>query len=153
VSTLEPQGLAALASLDRFAQRIRVVLDPYAGDTLRAIEVGRGHTLDKVLLCDHGDRYVVYARRLFRDRARVAITAFSTGRIEVTEGKLRAFEVHSRHGVDVIGDYVRFSDPDGVDFAKVSIPWIAPEDRRELARRIGQLIDPTAPTREHSQTT
>ncbi|MBX3155471.1 MAG: hypothetical protein KF773_05700 [Deltaproteobacteria bacterium] len=151
MSTLEPDGLAALAVLDRFAQRIRVELDAYAGDVLRAIELGRG--LDKVLVTDHGDRYVVYARRLFRDRARVAMTVFSDGRIRLVEGKDRDITVRSRHGVDVIGDYVRFSAPDGVDLGKVSIPWIAPEDRRELARRIGQLVDPGAAAQRDSHPT
>ena len=50
--------------------------------------------------------------------------------------------MRSQHGVTVWGDYVRFADPDGTDLARVAIPWIAPEDRRELARRIGQLVDP-----------
>jgi len=54
---------------------------------------------------------------------------------------VREITVRSRHGVTVVGDYVRFADPEGVDLAKVAIPWVTPEDRDELARRIGQLID------------
>lgn len=140
VSLLDPHGLVALASLDRLAHRLKTELVDLAGDVRRAFEIGRG--LDKVLLADHGDRYVVYARRLFRDRARFAMAIHDDGRILVPEGKkLRELVVRSRFGVTVWGDYIRFADKNGTDLGRVSIPWIAPEDRRELARRIGQLVD------------
>ena len=140
MSLMEPTGLTALAALDRLAHRLRAELAPLAGDIRRAIEIGRG--LDKVLLADHGDRFVVYARRLFRDRARVAMAIHDDGRIVISETKAaREITVRSRFGVTVWGDHIRFADPQGTDLAKVSIPWIAPEDRKELARRIGQLID------------
>lgn len=140
VSLMEPFGLHALASLDRLAARLRTELAPHAGDIRRAIEIGRG--LDKVLVADHGDRFVVYARRLFRDRARFAMAIHDDGRIVVPEKKgTREITVKSQHGVTVWGDYIRFADPHGTDLAKVSIPWIEPEDRKELARRIGQLVD------------
>jgi hypothetical protein len=145
VSLLEPEGLVALAALDRLAHRLRNELAPRAGDIRRAIEIGRG--LDKVLVADHGDRFIVYARRLFRDRARFAMAIHDDGRIVVPDRKgTREITVTSRFGVTVWGDYVRFADPHGTDLAKVSIPWIAPEDRKELARRIGQLVD-----REHPE--
>jgi hypothetical protein len=140
VSLMDPAGLGALAALDRLAHRLRAALAELAGDVRRAFEIGRG--LDKVLLEEHGDRFVVYARRLFRDRARFAMAIHDDGRIGVPEGKrAREIAVRSRFGVTVWGDYIRFADPQGTDLAKVSIPWIAPEDRRELARRIGQLVD------------
>lgn len=140
VSLLDPHGLVALAALDRLVLRVKQELAELAGDVRRAFEIGRG--LDKVLLADHGDRFVVYARRLFRDRARFAMAIHEDGRIVVPDGKkTREFAVRSRFGVTVWGDYVRFADKNGTDLARVSIPWIAPEDRRELARRIGQLVD------------
>lgn len=141
VSLLEPEGLEALATLDRLAARLRTALADHAGDIRRAIEIGRG--LDKVLLADHGDRYVVYARRLFRDRARRALEIFDDGRVLIMrDGKhVEEVRIRSRHGVTVWGDYVRFAAADGADLARVSIPWIDAEDRRELARRIGQLVD------------
>ncbi|MFN0248209.1 MAG: hypothetical protein ACKV2T_15060 [Kofleriaceae bacterium] len=140
VSLLAPHGLVALASLDRLVQRVKTEVADLAGDVRRAFEIGRG--LDKVLLADHGDHFVVYARRLFRDRARFAMAIYDDGRIVVPDGnKTREFVVRSRFGVTVWGDYVRFADKNGTDLARVSIPWIAPEDRRELARRIGQLVD------------
>ncbi len=140
VSLLEPEGLAALATLDKLAIRLRTALADHAGDVYRAIEIGRG--LDKVLLADHGDRYVVYARRLFRDRARFAMVIHDDGRVIIHSGK-KPIEVmvRSRFGITVVGDYVRFSTPDGRDLARISIPWITPEDRRELARRMGQRVD------------
>jgi hypothetical protein len=92
---------------------------------------------------------VVYARRLFRDRARFAMAIHDDGRIVLPAGKGdkadRTIVVRSRYGVTVWGDHVRFADPNGDDLGKVAIPWIAPEDREELARRIGLLVDRPAP--------
>jgi hypothetical protein len=157
VSMLEPVGLTALAALDRLAQRLRHALADSAPDVRRAIEIGSPAAggLDKVLVIDHGDRWVVYARRLFRDRARFVMAIHDDGRIVVRDGRgtepvtgTREITVRSRHGITVVGDYLRFADPHGADLARVSIPWIGPEDRLELARRIGQLID-----REHRDVT
>jgi hypothetical protein len=125
VSLFERDGLGALGRLDVLAQRLRAHLADMAGTIMRAIEIGSGHALDKVLLADHGDRYVFYARRLFRDRARFAMAVHADGRIVVPEGKTtREVHVTSRFGVTVRGDYVRFADRHGID-----------------ARRIGQFVD------------
>lgn len=145
-SLLEPGGLGALAALDRLAQRARHALAHLAPDVRRATEIGSPASggLDKVLAVDHGERVVVYARGLFRDRARFAMTVHDDGRIAVRgSGGAAAPEVtvRSRHGVTVVGDYIRFADPHGADLARVSIPWLSPEDRAELAHRIGQRID------------
>ncbi|MBA3457502.1 MAG: hypothetical protein H0T42_30755 [Deltaproteobacteria bacterium] len=144
LSLMEPTGLDALAALDRLAHRLRAEVLALSRDIRRAVEIGSSAVrgLDKVLIADHGDRIVVYARRLFRDRARAAMSIHEDGRISVPDGKkLKEIRVHSRFGVTVWGDYIRFADPQGTDLARVSIPWIAPEDRKELARRIGQLVD------------
>jgi hypothetical protein len=229
VRLLEPEGLTALGALDRLFQRLRHELAHLAPDLRRAFELGSPASggLDKVLVIDQGDHWSVYARRLFRDRARLVMTIHEDGRILVREGRgagtargatdsgpqrgpekprsgeaeraagkdehpageaqhpsgkekdssikdahpasqakhlagedapqagedaqrsaaeslpagIRAFTVRSRHGVTVVGDYLRFADPQGTDLARVSIPWIGPEDRLELAHRIGQLID------------
>lgn len=139
-SLMAQDGLSALASLDRLVLRVKHELADLAGDIRRAFEIGRG--LDKVLLADQGDRFDVYARRLFRDRARLAMSIHDDGRIVIPDGKTtREIVVRSRFGVTLWGDYIRFADPEGNDLARVSIPWIAPEDRLELARRIGQLVD------------
>lgn len=140
VSLLEPSGLADLARLDKLAQRLRVAVADLAGDVRRAFEIGRG--LDKVLLADQGTCFVLYARKLFSDRARSTLEIHDDGRIVIVDGKAsREIVVRSRYGVTVWGDHLRFADPHGTDLAKVAIPWIDAEDRRELARRIGQLID------------
>ena len=138
VPLLDPAGLPALQRLDALTHRVRAALADLGGDLRRAIEIGRG--LDKVLLVDHGDHHTIYARRLFRDHARAVLEIYG-GRIVISEGKtVREITVTSRFGVTVHGDNVRFADHDGVDLAKISVPWIAPEDRDELARRIGQLL-------------
>ncbi len=142
VSLLERDGLGALGRLDALAQQLRMHLADLGGGIRRAVEIGSGHALDKVLLADHGDHYVFYARRLFRDRARFAMAVHDDGRIIVPEGKkLLEVRVTSRYGITVRGDYVRFADRHGTDLAKVSLPWIGPEERDEIARRIGQLVD------------
>lgn len=130
-------GLAALAKLDSIAQRVRAHLDPIT-KLHRGVEIGAGHALDKVLFADLGDRHVLYARKLFRDRARLALTVHHDGRIVVPDGG--EVTITNRFSITVRGDYLRFADKTGVDVARVAVPWIGPEERDELARRIGQLV-------------
>jgi hypothetical protein len=172
VNLLEPSGLAGLAALDRLVLRLRHALGHLAGDTLRVIELGSSATggLDKVLCIEHAEHTEVYARRLFRDRARLAIAAHDDGRIVVRDGRAkppkprrrrrgrraepaaaasgapalvgyRELVVQSRHGVTAVGDHLRFTDPQGTDLATVAMPWIAFEDRVELAERVGERVD------------
>ena len=142
VNLLERDGLSALGRLDALAQRLKAHLADLAGTTLRAIEIGTGHALDKVLVADHGDRYVFYARRLFRDRARFALAVYDDGRIVIPDGKTtREIKVTSRFGITVRGDYIRFADRHGIDLGRVPFPWLTPEDRDEVARRIGVFVD------------
>jgi len=142
---IESDGLEALRALDRLAIRLKAALAPFAGDISRAFEIGRG--LDKVLILDDGDRYQVFQRPLFRDAARWALEVHRDGRVVVGDGSARKeVRCRSRFGVTVIGDYLRFADPTGLDLARVSIPWISREDRDELARRIGELIHAAAST-------
>lgn len=136
VSLLEPHGLAALHKLDLLGIRLRTAMEAFAGDVRRASELGRG--LDKVLLVDHGDHHAVYARKLFRDRARLALSIYDHGRMVIVDGP--EVVMSSKFGVTVSGDYIRFIDNHGTDLARLSIPWITRQDREELARRIGQLV-------------
>jgi hypothetical protein len=140
LSLLDPDGLAALRKLDSVAQRVRAGLVEYAGNVARAIEIGTGHDLDKVLLVDAGDRYLVYARKLFRGHARLVMTVLADGKVEIEDQPKLRVHVDSRFGVTVRGDYIRFAKRDGTDLARVAMPWLSPEDRDELARRIGQLV-------------
>ena len=87
INLLEPGGLAALAALDRLAQRLQQALAEPTADVRRAFEIGSPAAggLDKVLVIDHGDRWTVYARRLFRDRARFVMAIHDDGRIVVRD--------------------------------------------------------------------
>jgi len=116
--------------------RLRTALAEYSGDVRRASELGRG--LDKVLLVDHGDHHAVYARKLFRDRARLALSIYDNGRMVIVDGP--EVVMSSKFGITVSGDYIRFIDKHGTDLARLAIPWITREDRDELARRISQLV-------------
>jgi hypothetical protein len=149
VSLMEPTGLKALAKLDAIATRLRVAVSDYAAAvgvwSARATEIGAGHPLDKVLLVDYGERHAIYARKLFRDRARfLASVQPADHKVIVPDGKTtHQVTVVSRFGVTVRGDYIRFADKHGTDQARISVPWVGPEDREELARRIGNLVHRT----------
>ncbi len=137
--TISDDGLAALRSLDELAGRLKVALAPFAHGVRRAHEMGRG--LDKVLLLDHGGRLVLYKRELFRDRARRACEVTEDGTITVIDKQSeQSAVVRDRHSVSLLGDYIRFSDPTGLDLVRVSVPWVTREDREELARRFGDLL-------------
>ncbi len=146
VSLMASDGLASLAKLEGVASQLRIAVADYASAAgiwhARGTEIGAGHPLDKVLFADYGDHHAIYARKLFRDRARfLAAVHPSDGRVVVPDGKTKhEVTVPSRYGVTVRGDHIRFADKRGLDLARISVPWIGPEDREELARRIGQLV-------------
>jgi hypothetical protein len=145
VSLFDAEGLRALAKLDVVALRLRSAVEDYASAvdiwSARAVEIGGGHALDKVLFADYGDHHAIYARKLFRDRARFLASIHDDGRVLVPDGKeVVEVRVKSRFGITVRGDYIRFADQHGIDLARISVPWVGPEDREELARRIGALV-------------
>lgn len=141
-------GLSALRALDRLSGRLRQVLGPHGRGARRAWEIGPG--LDKVLVVEHDDHIVVYARRLFRDRARRVVEVHADGTVIIPRASRtwphRAtgedrFRIHERWGVTVTGDLLRFIDRAGNDLGQVAFHWIEPEDRLELARRFGDYIE------------
>ena len=135
-------GLSSLPRFDALASRLKLALAGFAHGVRRAFELGRG--LDKVLLADYGGRLVLYKRELFRDRARRACEVNEDGNIVVVEKDRELKAVcRNRHHVSLLGDYIRFSDPTGLDLVRVSVPWVTREDREELARRFGDLIHAT----------
>ncbi len=139
-------GLGALRSLDRLYGRLRQALSSHAKGARRAFEVGHG--LDKVLVVDFDDHIVVYARRLFRDLARRVLEVHADGTIVIPgRGGDQRFQVHERHLITVTGDFVRFIDRAGNDLGRVHLPWLFPEDRRELARHFGEVVERTAEVR------
>lgn len=141
-SLFDSDGLDALRALDRLAVRLRPALNPFAKGAVRALELGRG--LDKVLVLDFGNRAELFMRRLFRDRARRILEVRADGTIVIPQRRgTQVVTCRSHFGVTVLGDYLRFSDPSGTDLGRVALPWVAQQDREELARRMGRLIDPT----------
>src|SRR6185503_13147581 len=81
-----------------------------------------------------------------RERPRRTLEVCRDGTI-VMPGRERDRRAHfeSRFGVSVSGDRVVFSDGDDHRVASLLLPWIAPEDRQELARRFAELVDPAPP--------
>ena len=141
---INDDGMVALRQLDRLARRLGQALGELGRGARAALEIGpsgaRG--LDKVLVIDDGDRLTVYRRSLFHSRARRVLSASTAGEITIatSRGDVRV-TCRSRFGVSVLGDYLRFSTPAGDDLARIALPWIAREDRDELACRIGQVIE------------
>lgn len=137
---LDNDAMRAWHVVDRMAQRLRLLLGPHGHGVQRAIEVGDG--ADRVLIMDLGDSLEFYVRRLFRERARRAMTVYRDGTVVlVVKGAERRVLCHSRYGVTVIGDYIRFADPSGDDLGALPIPWVTREDRLFVMNLIGQLIE------------
>lgn len=137
---LDAAALTAWRALDQLASRLSGALTHHRGDVIRAWEFGRGQ--DRVLMTDTGSCYTIYVRRLFRERPRRALEVHTSGKLVfVQRHGEREAACHSRFGVTVLGDRVRFAAPDGTDIGSIWLPWIAPEDRDELARIFGQRID------------
>ena len=137
-STFTEEGIGAHARLDALAARLRGAVADLPGWSGRGTEIGAGHPLDKVLFAERDGVHVVYARGLFRDRAKFVMEVHPGGRIATADGS--TVTVTSPLWITVWGDYLRFADNTGTDRARVSIPWLDAHDRRELARRIGQLV-------------
>lgn len=148
VQLIEDSALDAWRAFDTMARRLREAVRGHAADVTRAVELGRG--ADRVLLLDHGDRYVLYQRLLFREHARRTLEVHADGTIVLPRspprrsrggGEAPPITCRSRYGITVLGDYIRFADPSGLDLARAAVPWVAPEDRLELARRFGELVE------------
>lgn len=141
---LDERGLAALRDLERLAGRLSAALADRAGGVTSATEYGRGQ--HRVLELRSEERLVLYARPVFRERPRRAIEVCADGSLVVPtrRGDKRA-RVRDRYGVILSGDRIRFCERDGRDLADVFLPWIAPEDREEITRRVQRLIDGGAP--------
>ncbi|HEY8145988.1 MAG TPA: hypothetical protein VIG06_25075 [Kofleriaceae bacterium] len=85
-------------------------------------------------------------RSLFRERPRRALEVCRDGTIVMpARDDDRHARFYTRFGVSVSGDRVVFTDRDECRVATLLLPWIAPEDRQELARRFADLVDPLPP--------
>jgi hypothetical protein len=136
---LTEEALTALRALDRLVARLRQVLAHHAGGVRRAFEVGRG--LDKVLVVDHGDHLVVFARRLFGEVSRRIVEVHADGTVVIPRRSERRFTIRERWGIVLTGDLIRFIDPHGTDLGSIALHWIGAEDRGELVRRFGDMIE------------
>ena len=78
----------------------------------------------------------MFACRLFRSVARLVMTVHHDGRIVFDQTEIR---VDRRIAIDVHRDQLRFRAGREA-IARVALPWLAAEDRAELARRIGAVL-------------
>jgi len=140
VALLDASAMTAWRDLDKLAKRLAAMVSSQRGDVVDAWEFGRGQ--DRLLMTDNGDNYTVYVRRLFREKPRRALEVYRDGRLLfVTRHGEREEVCRSRYGVTVLGDRVRFADPQGTDVGSIWLPWIAPEDRDALVRIFGDQVD------------
>lgn len=157
---LDQEALVARRELDRLAAVAAVALaEGRSGDgdgaggggaavargPRMALEMGAGQ--HRVLVVDHGQRLVLYARPLFRERPRRVLEVCADGGLVLPgrggrRGDGRRSFARSRFRVTVSGDRVVFAADDGRDVASVWLPWIGEDERGELARRFGALVDP-----------
>ncbi|HUS65965.1 MAG TPA: hypothetical protein VMZ28_15540 [Kofleriaceae bacterium] len=136
--------LAAWRALDRLAAEVVQALAPWSGGVTDATELGRGE--QRVLLTTMPDRLVVHARPIFRERPRRVLEVCADGTLVLPgrRGDRRA-RVSSRLAVNALGDRIGFADEQDRLVASLWLPWLEPEDRTELARRFGELVDPSPP--------
>lgn len=144
IELLDDEALDAWRALDRLVKRLRGALSAHAHGVARALELGRG--ADRVLIMDLDDRLIFHVRRLFRERPRRALEVHADGTVVFPrkarpEPDERCIRCTSRFGVTATGDYVRFADDKGQDLGSFFLPWVAPEDRDEIARIIAEHIE------------
>jgi hypothetical protein len=144
VAPFDAGALAAWRALDRVAEELARALAAHAGGATEAIEVGRGH--HRVVMVQLAERLVLYARPLFRERPRRTLEVCRDGSLVVPgRGRDDSARIATRSQVTASGDRIRFTTGDGRDLVSLWLPWIAPEDRQEIARRLGDLVDPLPP--------
>jgi hypothetical protein len=135
---LEEDGLAALRSLDQLGAQLHAALQAFSKRLVSAVEIGPG--LDRVLLVQSSDRLQVFERPLFRKYCRLVLEAWPGGKLHIVR-KRRTIDKTWSRGITVQADYICFFDKDGKDLARIALPWILPEDRKEIARRIGVMLE------------
>ncbi len=98
-----------------------------------AAEIGAAR--HRMLLIELSDRHLLYAGRLFREHADLALTLFHNGRVD-PDGTLM---------LTVHGDDVRFIVTNEQGASRFAFPWLAPADRIELAHRLTRAMKLDAP--------
>ena len=152
VAPFDAGALAAWGALDRVAGEVGQALAPHSGGAVGAVELGRGH--HRVLLVEFEDRIVAHSRPLFREHPRRALEVRRDGSLDAPGRRLASgARLASRAHVAVSGDRICFTAADGRDLVSLWLPWIAPEDRHEMARRFGDLVDPAPPEPDYESRT
>ena len=152
VAAFDSGALAAWSALDRVADELGHALALHSGSAVGAVELGSGH--HRVLLVQLAERFIVYARPLFRERPRRALEVCSDGAL-VVPGRQgdRVARFPSRAHVAVSGDRICFTGGDGGLVVSLWLPWIAVEDRQEMVRRFADMVEPAPPEPDYEPRT
>lgn len=110
------------------APLMRRALRRHSPTIISAMEVGGAR--HRMLLVEQTDRHALFAARLFREQADLALTLFHDGRIE-PDAKLE---------LTVQGHDVRFIVTNQEGVARFAFPWLAPAERVALARRLTRML-------------
>jgi hypothetical protein len=128
----------AWVELDKLTSALRQALEPY-GEGASALEIGNGQ--HRAFFLEHEDRMVLYARPVFREKPRRVLELRADASIILPRRRKKDHIIAMENGVKVIasGDRIYFCQPDGEQMAGVFLPWIGPNERKELTRRFQML--------------
>jgi hypothetical protein len=141
-----PPGRAAPPhQLDAVFRHTRDALRSHGAGWLRATELGRGD--HPMLLVECEDRHEVYVSRLFREHAELVMTVVRAEDSVRFHAVSRQLHVGSRVAVRVRGHDVCFVGDHGLgaDMAGFPLPWLAPDERQHVARRLAAALDRSGP--------
>jgi len=124
--------------LEKLALLLQEALVDY-GAGGQAVEFGKGQ--NRVLVLRFPTKMMVYARPVFREKARCILTLQTDGSL-ATPGRRndRVVSVNARDKVIASGDRINFCHADGENVAGVFLPWVDAADRAELARHFQDLL-------------
>jgi hypothetical protein len=143
---IAPDPAVPCHQLDAAFRQIRDALRLHGGGWLRATELGRGDE-HPMLLVERHDRHEVYASRLFREHAQLVMTIVPGEDCVVHHPATEGLHLGSQVAIRVRGQEVRFVGDGGrgADMAGIPLPWLAPEERRQFARRLARALDGSGP--------
>lgn len=139
---IAPDRAAPRERLDAAFHHLRDALRPHGDAWRRATELGRGDD-HPMLLVERHDRHEVYASRLFREHAQLVMTIVRGEACVVFHPAADELRVDSQVAIRVRGQQVRFVGDygKGADIAGFPLPWLAPEERQQFARRLARALD------------
>ncbi len=139
LSGISENVMEAWRDLERLSTRMKDALAQYTQGR-DASELGVGQ--NRVLVLQGASKLVVYARAVFRERARRVVEVRCDGTVVMPGRKKSEHVISMERGAEVMpsGDRINFCHADGEHAASLFLPWISAADRAELARRFQRAL-------------